>query len=113
MGKVPALKGFGGLNPAPLSGQENTSPVRLVDKGQGLPVPGQPGIGLDKFMHIHSQVFRNGIRLIRMEPYISGFPAAGMALDTMEVFQIDFVFFCHIVFQAAFGRVTAPKVSRG
>ncbi len=101
MGKVPALKGFGRLNPAPLSGQENTRPVRLIDQGQGLPVPGQPGVGLDKFKYIHFQAVSNGIRFFRLKPYVSVFPAAGLALDALEVFQIYVFFFCHclIVFR--------------
>ena len=86
VGKVPALKGFGRLNPAPLSGQENTCPVRLFDQGQGLPVPGQAGIGLDKLKYIHVQALCNGIRFVRLEPYVSVFPAAGLALNALEVF---------------------------
>lgn len=88
MGKVCTLNGFNLLYPASCIREENTGPVGMFNQGQALPVPGQPGIFINELMTVHAQKMSNGVGFIGPEPYITRFPAAGMALDALKIIKV-------------------------
>ena len=48
VGKVTALLGFDGLDPAVLTLQEDAGAVGLIDEGKATAVGAEPGVALDK-----------------------------------------------------------------
>ncbi len=96
MGEICALDWFDRLNLASPIREKNTGPVGLFDQGQALPVPGQTGVFAYEYTALHAQEGCYCIGLFRLEPHIPGLPAAGMALDALKVFKVQFIFIIHI-----------------